>query len=91
MVWPQKGPWKVIRTDENELSQTDVSDMQADEENIQEKNIESIAEKLDTREKADNDDTALPKSKTKKHFKIDPKFMKENTMRCKSKKGEDDR
>ena len=83
---PQKGPWKVIRTDENELSQTDVSDMQADEEIIQEKNIESIAEKLDTREKADNDDIALPKSKTKKYFKIDPKFMKENTMRCKSKK-----
>ncbi len=84
---PQKGPWKLIRADANEVSPTEISDMQIDEETIQEKNMEPIAGMLDTREQADNDETALAKSKTKKHFKIDPKIMKENTMRCKSKRG----
>ena len=73
----------IENTDENELNNTGISDMRADEETIQEKNIEPVAEMLDTREQADSDAPVLSKPKTKKNFKIDPEIMREKSMRCK--------
>ena len=64
-------------------AQTDISEMRADEEDIQEKSIEPAVEILDMREQEDNDEPVLSRSKTKEHIKIDSEFVKNHSMRHK--------
>ncbi len=73
--------------DEKRLSQTDVSDMLADGEIIQEMSIESVVEEPDIQEvEEDNSVLEQSRAKMKKCIKINPKYVQKNTSHYNGKK-----
>ena len=72
---------------ENELEKDiNIDNTQFDRELLQEQNIESIVEVSDTQDAENNSVLAQSQPKAKRHIKIDPKIISENTSRYKNKK-----
>ena len=63
-----------------------IDNTQFNRELLQEQNIESIVEISDIQDAEDNSVLAQSQPKAKRHIKIDPKFIRDNTSRKKGKK-----